>query len=461
MPVPHTMLGDDVPWLVPLFAISLMAWPMAATVEKKSIEKGKWLKTIHNYLPVLFLTLMILDRIIAVLNNDLSHSDIAKYNAGSNPMNGGAWMTFLRGDGLPELVLMSLLLFSLFVNRLPSISQSPNRIKELVRYRVMCFVSLVALFSFTVFFPDSAYQNADSLTSQSTWPTEGIGPFWYGLLTVTILIVAAELFAASTIVENDLGLVKLATKAKYKLAIIFPITIFLFTKTDAIQNLNSTFWLDLEHYYELIFIAVFLHMAISFATILEPAKYLDSKLGAGGGKTKSLIITSISAFFFLAIVSIIFAQSIDSISGNGEVLMAIWLVFSIILICVIAMFFPTMGFDATPRPELWWIRLVMSISPLFVAAFSPYVLILLPAIWFSLALSLVIPWYVEEDVKDTNSTQLNITFVLVALFALLIVPNILYQLNMQLIVAWLLMPLVPLLMGSVLLFQARKQNPTS
>jgi hypothetical protein len=151
----------------------------------------------------------------------------------------------------------------------------------------------------------------------------------------------------------------------------------------------------------------------------------------------------------------------DSISGNGEVLMAIWLVFSIILICVIAMFFPTMGFDATPRPELWWIRLVMSISPLFVAAFSPYVLILLPAIWFSLALSLVIPWYVEEDVKDTNSTQLNITFVLVALFALLIVPNILYQLNMQLIVAWLLMPLVPLLMSSVLLFQARKQNPTS
>jgi hypothetical protein len=120
-----------------------------------------------------------------------------------------------------------------------------------------------------------------------------------------------------------------------------------------------------------------------------------------------------------------------------------------------------MGFDATPRPELWWIRLVMSISPLFVAAFSPYVLILLPAIWFSLALSLVIPWYVEEDVKDTNSTQLNITFVLVALFALLIVPNILYQLNMQLIVAWLLMPLVPLLMSSVLLFQARKQNPTS
>ena len=448
------------PWLVPLFAISLMAWPMAATIEKKSIEKGKWLKTVHNYLPVLFLTLMILDRIIAVLNNDLSHSDIAKYNAGSNPMNGGAWMTFLRGDGLSELVLMSLLLFSLFVNRLPSISQSPYHIRELVRYRVMCFVSLVSIFSFAVFFPDSAYQNADSLTSQSTWPTDGLGSFWYALLTVAILIVAAELFAASTIVENDLGLIKLATKAKYKLAIIFPLTIFLFTKTDVIKNFDSRFWLDLEHYYELIFISVFLHMAISFATILEPAKYLDSKLGAGGGKTKSLIITSISVFIFLVIVSMIFAQSMDSISGNGEALMAIWLVFSVILICVIAMFFPTMGFDATPRPELWWIRLVLSISPLFIAVFSPYVLVLLPAIWFSLALSLVIPWYVEEDVRNTNTMQLNLSFVVVVIFTLFIVPSLLQQLDLQLIVTWLLMPLVPILMSSVLLFQARKQNET-
>ena len=449
------------PWLVPLFAISLMAWPMAAIVEKKSIEKGKWLKIIHNYLPVIFLTAMIIDRLLAVISNDLSHSDIAKYNAGSNPMNGGAWMTFLRGDGLSELVLMVLLLFSLFVDKLPSISQSPHYIKELVRCRVMCFVSLVAIFSFTVFFPDSAYLDADSLTTQSTWPTNGIGPFWYALLAVAILIVAAELFAASSIVENDLGLVKLATKAKYKLAIIFPIAIFLFMKLDAIKNLDSNFWLDLGQYHDIIFISVFLHMAISFATILEPAKYLDSKLGAGDGRTKSLVITSISSFIFLITLSIIFAQSMNFIPGNGEALMVIWLVFSVILICVIAMFFPTMGFDATPRPELWWVRLMMSLSPLFVAAFSPYVLILLPAIWFSLVLSLVIPWYVEEDVKDTNSTQLNITFVLVALFALFIVPNILHQLNMQLIVIWLLMPLIPLLMSSVLLFQARKQNPTS
>ena len=46
------MLGDDVPWLVPLLAISLIAWPMAATIEKMSIEKGKWIKSMHNFLPV-------------------------------------------------------------------------------------------------------------------------------------------------------------------------------------------------------------------------------------------------------------------------------------------------------------------------------------------------------------------------------------------------------------------------
>jgi hypothetical protein len=461
MLVPHTMLGDDVPWLVPFFAISLITWQMTPLIEKRAIEKGKWLKSLHNLLPLIFLTLIILDRLIAVLTNDLDHSDIAKYNAGANAMNGGAWMTFLRGDGLSELSLMVLLIFSLSVDKLPSISQSPQFIRTLVRYRVMSFVSFIALFSFTVFFPDSSYLNAQSITSQSTWPTDGIGPLWYALLAIAILIVAAELFATSTIAAVDPGLSNLAKKAKYKLVVIFPIAIFLFMKIDAIKNMETDFWLDLEHYYHLIFISIFLHMAISFATILEPAKQLDSKLGAGDGRTKSLIFTSLLAFIFLLIISLIFSQSLDIFSGNGESLMTIWLVFAVIVTCVASMFLPTMGFDATPRPELWWVRLTLSLSPLFIAAFSPYVLILLPAIWFSLAVTLVIPWLVEEDVRSSNSKQLYISMALVIIFSLTIVPRILQQPGNQLFVIWFCMPIIPLLLSYVLLQQMRKQQPLS
>ena len=449
------------PWLVPLFAISLIAWQMTPIIEKKALEKGKWLKSLHNLLPVIFLTLIVLDRLIAVLTNDLSHSDIAKYNAGANTMNGGPWMTFLRGDGLSELSLMILLIFSLFVDKLPSISQSPQFIRTLVRHRVMCFVSLVALFSFTVFFPDSSYLNAQSITDQSTWPTDGIGPLWFALLTIAILIVAAELFAACTIAPVDSGLANLAKKAKYKLVVIFPIAMILFMKTDAIKKIDADLWLDLEHYYHLIFISIFLHMAISFATILEPAKQLDSKLGAGDGRTKSLIFTSLLAFIFLIIISLIFSQSLDIFSGNGETLMTIWLLFAVIVTCVGSMFLPTMGFDATPRPELWWIRLTLSLSPLFIAAFSPYVLILLPAIWFSLAATLVIPWLVEEDVRGSNSKKLYISIAMVIIFALIIVPRILQQSGNQLFVIWFCMPLIPLLLSSVLLYQMRKQQQLS
>jgi hypothetical protein len=461
MLVPHTMLGDDVPWLVPLFAISLITWLMTPIIEKRAIEKGKWLKSLHNLLPLIFLTLIILDRLIAVLTNDLDHSDIAKYNAGANAMNGGAWMTFLRGDGLSELSLMVLLIFSLSVDKLPSISQSPQFIRTLVRYRVMSFVSFIALFSFTVFFPDSSYLNAQSITSQSTWPTDGIGPLWYALLAIAILIIAAELFATSTIAAVDSGLANLAKKAKYKLVVIFPIAMFLFMKIDAIKNMEADVWLDLEHYYHLIFISIFLHMAISFATILEPAKQLDSKLGAGDGRTKSLIFTSLLAFIFLLIISLIFSQSLDIFSGNGESLMTIWLVFAVIVTCVASMFLPTMGFDATPRPELWWVRLTLSLSPLFIAAFSPYVLILLPAIWFSLAVTLVIPWLVEEDVRSSNSKQLYISMALVIIFSLTIVPRILQQPGNQLFVIWFCMPIIPLLLSYVLLQQMRKQQSLS
>jgi hypothetical protein len=461
MLVPHTMLGDDVPWLVPFFAISLITWQMTPLIEKRAIEKGKWLKSLHNLLPLIFLTLIILDRLIAVLTNDLGHSDIAKYNAGANAMNGGAWMTFLRGDGLSELSLMVLLIFSLSVDKLPSISQSPQFIRTLVRYRVMSFVSFIALFSFTVFFPDSSYLNAQSITSQSTWPTDGIGPLWYALLAIAILIIAAELFATSTIAAVDSGLANLAKKAKYKLVVIFPIAMFLFMKIDAIKNMEADVWLDLEHYYHLIFISIFLHMAISFATILEPAKQLDSKLGAGDGRTKSLIFTSLLAFIFLLIISLIFSQSLDIFSGNGESLMTIWLVFAVIVTCVASMFLPTMGFDATPRPELWWVRLTLSLSPLFIAAFSPYVLILLPAIWFSLAVTLVIPWLVEEDVRSSNSKQLYISMALVIIFSLTIVPRILQQPGSQLFVIWFCMPIIPLLLSYVLLQQMRKQQPLS
>jgi hypothetical protein len=455
------MLGDDVPWLVPFFAISLITWQMTPLIEKMAIKKGKWLKSLHNLLPLIFLALIILDRLIAVLTNDIDHSDIAKYNAGANAMNGGPWMTFLRGDGLSELSLMVLLIFSLSVDKLPSISQSPQFIRTLVRYRVMSFVSFVALFSFTVFFPDSSFLNEQSITSQSTWPTDSIGPLWYALLTIAILIIAAELFATSTIAAVDAGLSNLAKKAKYKLVVIFPIAIFLFMKIDAIKNMEIDFWLDLEHYYHLIFISIFLHMAISFATILEPAKQLDSKLGAGDGRTKSLIFTSLLAFIFLIIISLMFSQSLDVFSGNGESLMAIWLVFAVIVTCVASMFLPTMGFDATPRPELWWIRLTLSLSPLFIAAFSPYVLILLPAIWFSLAVTLVIPWLVEEDVRNLNSKQLYISIALVIIFALTIMPRILQQPGNQLFVIWFCMPIIPLLLSSVLLHQMRKQQSLS
>jgi hypothetical protein len=452
------MLGDDVPWLVPLFAISIIAWLMTSIIEKMAIKKGKWLKSVHNLLPLIFLALIILDRLIAVLTNDLTHSDIAKYNAGTNVMNGGAWMTFLRGDGLSELSVMVLLIFSLFVDKLPSISQSPQYIRTLVRHRVMCFVSLVALFSFTVFFPDSSYLNAHSITSQSTWPTGSIDPLWYALLTIAILIVGAELFAVSTIAAVDSGLVNLAKKAKYKLVVIFPIAMILFMKIDTVKNMEVGFWLDLEHYSHLIFISIFLHMAISFATILEPAKQLDSKLGAGDGRTKSLIFTSLLAFMFLIIISLIFSQSLDIFSGNGESLMTIWLIFAVIATCVASMFLPTMGFDATPRPELWWVRLALSLSPLFIAAFSPYVLILLPAIWFSLAMTLVIPWLVEEDVRGSNSRILYICIALVIIFSLTIVPRILQQPGNQLFVTWFYMPVIPLLLSSVLLHQMRKHH---
>ena len=461
MPVPHTMLGDDVPWLVPLFAISLITWQMTPIIEKMAIEKGKWLKSLHNLLPVIFLTLIILDRLIAVLTNDLGHSDIAKYNAGVNAMNGGAWMTFLRGDGLSELSLMVLLIFSLSIEKLPSISQSPQFIRTLTRYRVMSFVSLVALFSFTVFFPDSSYLNAQSITSQSTWPTDSIAPLWYALLTIAILIIAAELFATSTIAAVDSGLTNLAKKAKYKLVVIFPIAVILFMKIDAIKNMETNFWLDLEHYNHLIFISIFLHMAISFATIIEPAKQLDSKLGAGDGRTKSLMFTSVLAFIFLIIISLMFSHSLDIFSGNGESLMTVWLVFAVIATCVASMFLPTMGFDATPRPELWWVRLTLSLSPLFVAAFSPYVLILLPAIWFSLAVTLVVPWLVEEDVKSSNTKQLYVSITFVIIFALTIVPRILQQPGNQFFVIWFCMPIIPLLLSSILLHQMRKQQPHS
>ena len=198
-----------------------------------------------------------------------------------------------------------------------------------------------------------------------------------------------------------------------------------------------------------------------FATIIEPAKQLDSKLGAGDGRTKSLMITSLLAFIFLIIMSLMFSQSLDIFSGNGESLMAIWLVFAVIATCVASMFLPTMGFDATPRPELWWVRLTLSLSPLFVAAFSPYVLILLPAIWFSLAVTLVVPWLVEEDVKSSNSKQLYVSIAFVIIFALTIVPRILQQPGNHFFVIWLCMPIIPLLLSSVLLNQMRKQQPLS
>ncbi len=170
-PLEYNMLGDESPLVFPVLLILLSTWliprKIESYLEKVPPQVGRFGFYIHRFGPLVLVGFMILDRVKSIFQRDISYLEIAQ-RLGPGEFEFSDLRLLITGDGAPEIVLFSLLIFALLSHKLPSISISSDELKKAVQHRIMTYISFSVLVSFWIFFPESSYYEPSSLPLQTT-----------------------------------------------------------------------------------------------------------------------------------------------------------------------------------------------------------------------------------------------------------------------------------------------------
>ena len=103
----RVMLGDDMPWLVPLFFGSIAIWMFPHSVETFARNKSESLLRAVRWLPFVLLAVILSLRISAIFSHDTSHIEVVAYLSADATFIDRIHVLF-AGDGLVEWMLLPL-----------------------------------------------------------------------------------------------------------------------------------------------------------------------------------------------------------------------------------------------------------------------------------------------------------------------------------------------------------------
>ena len=101
------MLGDDMPWLVPLFFGSVAVWMFPKSVELFAQKRSESLLRLLRWLPFALLSVILSLRISAIFSHDTSHIEVAAYLLEDASLADRMHVLF-AGDGRIEWMVLPL-----------------------------------------------------------------------------------------------------------------------------------------------------------------------------------------------------------------------------------------------------------------------------------------------------------------------------------------------------------------
>lgn len=405
VPSASNMIGDTLPWFLPLFVFGLLAWVFYEAIEKYVLRKGspfgeKALVALR-WLPAAQLVVMLITRSISLIQRDLSHLEVAQY-LGVGTYHSSDLKLIATGGGGSEIIALTVILFVLLSERLPSLSSTRVELRQGFRNRLMMFSGLMLLSASTLLFPESAYY------SPSSFPVNTIDaiPQWSSLipllLLASLMMFSGELFAVSTLFFAGDNFQKLASRARLKVLILAVLTLAWLTRTLEIER-N---WIEqIPELGFLLPLILLLHVGVSLAVIIQPAVRIESELNHGEGRSLGmLLLAALMAIIILVLTPIHLDQLGIFGSELGPYVYGVWIASVTVSGMMLVQFLPALGFDAAPRPEVWWMKMTLVFAPVIMCLFTPFALFLIPAIWLSLPWSSIVPWFVEKDVPSPSQT---------------------------------------------------------
>ena len=393
------MLGDEMPWFLPALVIGLFAWIWMSSIEKYADKKGtpvwKYVVLAVRWLPPIQLAVAVLFRFKAIYARDTSHLEVTKH-LGSGSFASTDLKLMFTGDGGIEMVMLIVFLFAVLSEHLPSISSTRLDLRQKFRNRLMMFTASFALASTTLFFPEQAY------SEPAAFPTGPIGPvpewmsFAPAVLIGGLLMFGGELFAATTLFLAGPNFQKLAGRARLKVLLLSVSALFYLTTVIDFE----TDWFGQLHEQSLVLpLVLSIHLGVCFAIVLQPAVRSDAELNHGEGRSLSMMVLAVVMALIVLLLTLLHVNQLTVFgNGLGPYTYGIWMSSVAISSMMLVQFMPALGFDAAPRPEIWWMKMTLLYAPIIMSMFTPYAVLLIPAIWVVLPLSSVASWFIEKDV---------------------------------------------------------------
>lgn len=397
------MLGDEMPWFLPALVIGLFAWIWMGSIERYAERKAtpawKYIVLAVRWLPPIQLTVMVLYRFKAIYARDTSHLEVAKH-LGTGTSSSADFKLMFTGDGGIEIVLLIVFLFAVLSEHLPSISSTRLDLRQKFRNRLMMFTASFALVSTTLFFPEQAY------SEPTAFPTGIIGPVpeWMSftpiILTGGLLMFGGELFAVTTLFLAGPNFQKLASRARLKVLLLSVSALVYLT---AVIDFETEWFGQLHEQSMTLPLVLSIHLGICFAVILQPAVRSDAELNHGEGRSLSMMALAVVMALAVLLLTLLHMNQLTEFGSDlGPSTYGIWMSSVAISSMMLVQFMPALGFDAAPRPEIWWMKMTLLYAPVIMSMFTSYAVLLIPAIWVVLPLSSVASWLIEKDVASPS-----------------------------------------------------------
>ena len=410
------MLGDTFPWFFPTLALVLCSWLAVASIEK---ERARSLVgSVVRWTPPVMFAVLFLHRFFSIMQLDAAHMEVLQYLSQDATL-GERLRVVVAGQAGFEAAALAMVVFAASAHRLPSLQMLGEKAANVARHRIMNFTALCLLMTLGLLFPDQAYTATEPLPQQGILQPPSLSGALLPILFALLVMFSGELFAASSTYSISADFSSLAKKASMKNALLLVIALIWISTNPA----SWTAWLDDPSVgTEAVVLLMVIHATVSLTLIIRPSRTIESRLLYGERRSLALIAMFVLSAALMLLSACLLLNSTSLFATTiGANLYGFWACAAVLGAMLLSQFMPTLGFDAAPRPEAWWLRNMALFTPMVLMAFSPMTAYILPGVWLALAWTLVLPWIVESDVR-TPQMRFVIAPLMIATVAALAIP---------------------------------------
>lgn len=383
------MLGDEMPWLVPLFFGSIAIWLFPKTVESFAKGRSERLLMALRWFPFTLLAVILSLRMSSILGHDTDHLEVVSYLQVDSSLTDRLHILF-AGDGLVEWMLLPLVYLFAWNGQGMKGTWKNEHLHKFKRT-----LALMLLVSATMFFDDSAYIAPESLPLTQI-PSPSVD-MW---MVITLLITEVVVISGLMSMYGPSKSIESYRRRLFLPASTFVLTAFAYLAMAFMDSsvFNAEWWTDPYQNDKLAMMWLWVFVGFNLHVFGRPIQDIESKLGAGDGRSRALAFSIGVSLGLLLIVTSWLMHQQDAPDATA-IRSAFWLVGWISVMMAVVLLLPILGFDDGARPELDWARWTLLFGPMVLFVAHPYSPFLLLGSWFALIATMVLPWMLEREAK--------------------------------------------------------------